>query len=147
MKYKELCTITGMPGLYRLLSTKSDGAIVRNLDDNTTKFIAARTHNVTPLESIEVYTKAENVRLWEVFMSFKKNESHLENFDVQKADQKTIRDVFSKLFPEYDAERVYVNDMKKMIKWFHILKQHDLLQNEEEAEETSIENKNTSAES
>ncbi|QLH45869.1 MAG: DUF5606 domain-containing protein [Bacteroidota bacterium] len=53
MQYRELVAISGMGGLFQLLSTKSDGAIVRNLDDNTTKFVAARSHHVTPLDSIE----------------------------------------------------------------------------------------------
>jgi hypothetical protein len=127
MKYNELVAISGLSGLYQLMSTKSDGAIVKNLDDNTTKFVAARSHNVTPLDSIEVYTETDNVRLYEVFLSFKKNEAHLEGFDYSKADNKALKAKFGQLFPEYDKERVYVSDMKKMIKWFGILKKLDLL--------------------
>lgn len=127
MKYNELVAISGLSGLYQLLSTKSDGAIVKNLDDNTTKFVAARSHNVTPLDSIEVFTMGENVRLFEVFQSFKLHEAEVENMDVSKADNKTISKTFATLFPEYDKDRVYVSDMKKMIKWFGILNRMDLL--------------------
>jgi hypothetical protein len=140
MKYNELVAISGLSGLYQLVSTKSDGAIVKNLDDNSTKFVAARSHNVTPLDSIEVYTDTENVRLWDVFMSFKKNEASLEGFDASKADNKIIKTTFTALFPEHDKDRVYVSDMKKMIKWFGILKKLDLLQ--EEAVESSEEIEN-----
>ncbi len=115
MRYNELVAISGLSGLYQLLSTKSDGAIVKNLDDNTTKFVAARSHNVTPLDSIEVYTEADNVRLWDVFMSMKKNEQALEGFDLSKADNKGLRAKFGEVFPEFDKERVYVSDMKKMM--------------------------------
>jgi len=133
MRYNELVAISGLSGLYQLLSTKSDGAIVRNLDDNTTKFVAARSHNVTPLDSIEVYTEADNVRLWDVFMSMKKNEQALEGFDLAKADNKSLRAKFGEVFPEFDKERVYVSDMKKMMKWFGILQRMQLLEPMEEA--------------
>lgn len=132
MRYNELVAISGLSGLYQLLSTKSDGAIVRNLDDNSTKFVAARSHNVTPLDSIEVYTEADNVRLWDVFLSMKKNEKALEGFDLSKADNKSLRAKFGEVFPAFDKERVYVSDMKKMMKWFGILKRMDLLQEAEE---------------
>ncbi len=134
MKYNELVAISGLSGLFQLLSTKSDGAIVKNLDDNTTKFVPARLHNVTPLDSIEVFTEEDNVRLFEVFMNFKKNEEAAGAFDVSKADNKKLKEHFGKLFPAYDKDRVYVSDMKKMIKWFAILKKLDLLQEEEVTE-------------
>lgn len=137
MKYNELVAISGLSGLFQLQSTKSDGAIVKNLDDNTTKFVAARSHNVTPLDSIEVYTMTDNVRLWDVFMSFKKNEAAMEGFDFSKADNKALKSMFAKLFPEFDQDRVYVSDMKKMMKWFGILKKLDLLHEEEQPAEES----------
>ena len=136
MKYNELVAISGLGGLYQLMSTKSDGAIVKNLDDNTTKFVAARSHNVTPLDSIEVFTMTENVRLYEVFQSFKTHESEVATLDVSKADNKTIANTFATLFPAYDKDRVYVSDMKKMIKWYGIVKKLNLI-NEAEAEETA----------
>jgi len=141
MKYNELVAISGLSGLYQLLSTKSDGAIVKNLDDNATKFVAARSHNVTPLDSIEVFTMGENVRLYEVFQSFKVHETEVDNMDVSKADNKTISKTFATLFPEYDKDRVYVSDMKKMIKWYGILKLMELLNEEVPAisDETSTE--------
>lgn len=138
MKYNELCAISGLSGLYQLLTTKSDGAIVKSLDENTTKFVAARSHTVTPLDSIEVYTTGENVRLWEVFQNFKANDSLLEGFDLAKADNKAIKMKFGELYQAFDQDKVYISDMKKMIKWYGILKRLDLL-NEPEPEETNTE--------
>lgn len=137
MRYNELVAISGLSGLYQLMSTKSDGAIVKNLDDNSTKFVAARSHNVTPLDSIEVYTDTDNVRLYDVFVSFLKNETKLEGFDVTKADNKLLKTKFGELFPEFDKDRVYVSDMKKMIKWFGILRRLDLIHEEPETEEST----------
>ncbi|HMN32409.1 MAG: DUF5606 domain-containing protein [Chitinophagaceae bacterium] len=139
MRYNEIVAITGLSGLYQLISTKSDGAIVKNLDDNTTKFVAARSHNVTPLDSIEVFTNTDNVRLFDVFQSFKSNEASLEGI-TGKSDNKTISTAFAKLFPDYDKDRVYVSDMKKMIKWYAILKKLDLLNVPEEKEDEAHEN-------
>jgi hypothetical protein len=70
-------------------------------------------------------------------MSFKKNEAALEGFDFTKADNKALKSMFAKLFPEFDQDRVYVSDMKKMMKWFGILKKLDLLHEEEQPAEES----------
>ncbi len=126
MDYREIVAVTGIGGLFHLMATKSDGAIVRNLADKSTKFIPARLHNVTPLESIEVYTIGDNVRLHVVFQKMKENE-HVALPDAKKASNNDIKSYFKGIFPEFDEERVYVSDMKKMLKWFDILKANDLL--------------------
>ncbi len=127
MRFQEIVSITGLPGLFQLISTKSDGAIVRNIDDNTTKFVAARTHSVTALDGIEVYTNQDNVRLFEVFLIMKSNVAAAGELDTTKADNKAIKAHYTKLFPEHDQDRVYVSDMKKMIKWLAILDSKGLL--------------------
>jgi hypothetical protein len=138
MKFNELVAISGLSGLYQLVSTKSDGAIVRSLDDKTTKFVAARAHNVTPLDSIEVFTQDDNIRLWDVFQVFKTNESKITSMDVSKMDNNKLKESFGLLFPQYDRDRVYTSDMKKMIKWFGILKAYDLLDDQESSNEESV---------
>lgn len=139
MEYREIVAVTGLGGLYQLLSTKSDGAIVRNLADMSTKFISARLHNVTPLESIEVYTTGANVRLHEVLAVMLEQEAAKPLVDA-KADNKAIQNYFVGVFPEIDIDRVYVSDMKKILKWYDLLKANDLLNfekvnEEEEAQE------------
>jgi hypothetical protein len=145
MEYREIVSVTGIGGLFQLVATKSDGAIVRNLADKTTKFIPARLHNVTPLESIEVYTTGDNVRLHEVFQMMK-DQPEKSLPDAKKADNDTIKGYFKSIFPEFDEERVYVSDMKKMLKWFELLKENDLLNFEsmkEEAEDNEQEEAGT----
>ena len=127
MEYREIVAVTGLGGLFQLLTTKSDGAIVRNLADKTTKFISARLHNVTPLESIEVYTTGDNVRLHEVFQKMKDTEDTVAKADPKSADNNAIKTYFKKVFADIDDERVYVSDMKKMLKWYELLKANDLL--------------------
>ena len=117
------------------MTTKSDGAIVRNVADKSTKFISARQHNVTPLDSIEVYTTGDNVRLHFVFQKMQEHEAKISPNDVKVNDNSAIKSYFKSIFPEFDEERVYVSDMKKMLKWYELLKGNDLLRFEEEQEE------------
>lgn len=139
MEYREIVAVTGLGGLYQLLTTKSDGAIVRNVADKTTKFISARQHNVTPLESIEVYTTGDNVRLHNVFQKMLEHETSIPLADAKTADNAGVKGYFKSIFPEFDEERVYVSDMKKMLKWYEILKSNDLLRFEEAVDETAPE--------
>jgi hypothetical protein len=139
MNFREIVSINGMPGLYQLLSTKSDGAIVRNIDDNSTKFVAARKHTVTALDGIEVYTTGENMRLFDVLLTINTNLATAGEIDLGKSDNKALKAYFEKVFPEYDKERVYTSDMKKMVKWAKILGDKGVLVEEEKTEETETE--------
>lgn len=118
MTYNKMVAVTGMGGLYELLSSKSDGGIVRSLEDQSTKFVSNRVHSFSHLESIEVYTTGENVNLTDVFHAMQQSK---EKRPDGKADNKAIRTYFEKVFAEMDFERVYASDMKKMLRWFEIL--------------------------
>ena len=118
MDYNKLVSVTGMSGLFELLSSKSDGGIVRSLEDKSTKFVSTRIHNFSHLESIEVFTKADNVNLVTIFTAMKASEEKLPD---AKADAKAIKGYFEKVYPDMDFERVYASDMKKMLKWYEML--------------------------
>ena len=118
MEYNKIVSITGLTGLYELLSSKTDGAIVRSLDDNNTKFVASRVHNFSHLESIEVYTLKENVNLVEIFQAMEKGADVLPD----TKDTKAVKSYFETVYPDIDFERVYASDMKKMVKWFEVLR-------------------------
>ena len=118
MEYNKIVAVTGLVGLFELLSSKTDGAIVRSLEDSTTKFVSSRVHNFSHLESIEVYTLTENVNLVDVFKAMKDNKAALP--DIKNSN--SIKKYFQTVFPNMDFERVYSSDMKKMVKWFEILK-------------------------
>lgn len=107
-----------MPGLYELVSSKTDGAIVRSLDDNSTKFASTRQHQFSHLESIEVYTIRENVNLTDILKAMETAGGKLPD----EKDAKAIKAYFEKVYPDLDFERVYTSDMKKMVKWFSIIK-------------------------
>lgn len=117
MEYNRIVAVTGLPGLYEIVSSKTDGALVRSLDDKTTKFISSRVHNLSHLESIEIYTVRDNVNLVEIFQAMQKSKATLP--DVK--DNKALKGYFEKVYPDMDFDRVYASDMKKMVKWFEVL--------------------------
>ena len=122
MEYSKLVAVTGLPGLFELISSRGDGAVVRSLDDNKTQFISGRVHNFSHLESIEVYTQRDNVNLVDVFNAMEKDGGSLP--DAKSND--AVKKYFEKVYPEMDFERVYSSDMKKMVKWFEALKKHNI---------------------
>lgn len=122
MEYSKLISITGLNGLFELVGSKTDGAIVRSLDDQTTKFVSSRIHNFSHLESIEVYTIRENVNLVDVFVAMGNSKETLPS----EKDANAVKAYFQKVYPDMDFARVYASDMKKMIKWYQILKANDI---------------------
>ncbi len=127
MHYKDIISISNLGGLYSLVTTKGDGALVTSLDDGTKKFVSSRKHDFTPLESIEVYTNSENVPLSEIFLAMQSKDKEVKAFDLKKASKQDIQELMTSIFPELDLERVYQSDLKKMIKWYSILDENDLL--------------------
>ncbi len=122
MEYSKLISVTGLAGLFELVGSKTDGAIVRSLEDQTTKFVSSRVHNFSHLESIEVYTQRENVNLVEVFQAMKNSSEAVPS----EKDAKAVKAYFQKVFPTMDFEKVYDSDRKKMVKWYAILKANDV---------------------
>lgn len=143
MDYSKLVAVTGLPGLYELVNSKTDGAIVRSLEDNSTKFASSRIHNFSHLESIEVYTIRDNVNLVEIFHAMEKAGGLLPD----GKDNAVLKKYFEKAYPDLDFERVYASDLKKMVKWFDILKKKNIEIKlseppvEEEVEEPVVETK------
>jgi hypothetical protein len=134
MEYSKLISVSGMSGLFELVTSKNDGAIAKSLENNSTQFISSRAHQFSHLESIEVYTTHENVFLAEVFIAMGKSKDALPN----EKDPKAVSAYFKKVFPKMDFDRVYGSDMKKMVKWYAQLKQHNVeptIPSEEEEEE------------
>ena len=114
MEYSKLISVVGMPGLFEFVASKTDGAIVRSLDDKVTKFVSNRQHQFTQVVNIEVFTQRENVNLIEVFQAMKASAEVVPS----EKDPKAVKAYFEKVYPTMDFDRVYASDMKKMVKWF-----------------------------
>ena len=143
MEYSRIVAVTGLPGLFEIVSSKTDGALVRSLEDKTTKFVSSRVHNLSHLESIEVYTTSDNVNLAEVLNAMKDSKEALPD----GKDNKVLKAYFEKVYPNLDFERVYSSDLKKMVKWLEVLKKNEVEiklsePSEAEATEQTIEAEN-----
>jgi hypothetical protein len=139
MEYGKIIAVTGMPGLFELLTSKTDGAIVRSLEDNSTKFVSSRIHNFSHLETIEVFTVKNNVNLVDIFDAMDKEGGKTPDLK----DAAGVKKYFQKIYPDLDFERVYSSDLKKMAKWYEVLKANKIeikltQSKEEEIEEAEV---------
>ncbi|WP_152267831.1 DUF5606 family protein [Agriterribacter humi] len=141
MEYSKIISVTGLGGLFELLSSKADGAIVRSLEDKSTRFVSSRVHNFSHLESIEIFTVRDNVNLADVFLAMQKDTTPLPS----EKDNAAVKKYFEAVYPDMDFERVYTSDMKKMVKWLGILTANNIEikapQPEEEEETVDSEDK------
>jgi hypothetical protein len=122
MEYSKIIAVSGLPGLYELINSKNDGAIIRSLDDKSTRFASSRIHNFSHLESIEIYTTGENVNLVEIFNAIDKDGGSLPD----TKDNGAVKKYFEKVYPDLDFEKVYGSDLKKMVKWYDVLKKNNV---------------------
>src|SRR5438128_8807107 len=103
MEYNKLVSVTGLGGLFELISSKADGGVVRSLEDKSTRFVSNRVHNFSHLEGIEVFTTKDNVNLVEVFAAMKESKQSLPS----ENDAAAIKKYFQKVYPDMDFSRVY----------------------------------------
>jgi len=137
MDYSKIISVTGLSGLYELVASKADGAVVKSLEDKSTRFVSSRVHNFTHLESIEIYTVKDNTVLAEVFKEMKTSKEPLPD---AKADGIALKSYFEKVYPDLDFERVYASDMKKIIKWYTIVTENNIeIKQKSENEEDNTE--------
>lgn len=122
MEYGKIISVTGLGGLFELVGSKKDGAIVRSLEDKSTRFVASRVHNFSHLESIEVYTIRDNANLVDVFLAMQSSNEPLPS----EKDGAAVKAYFQKVYPDMDFDRVYASDMKKMVKWYSVLKANNV---------------------
>ena len=117
---KTVLSISGRPGLFKLVSQGKNMLIVESL--GTGKRMPAYAHDkIISLGDIAIYTMEEDIPLADVFESIKeKNEGKIVDIKSMKSD-KEIREYFATVLPDFDDERVYTNDIKKVFSWYNIL--------------------------
>ena len=119
MEFNKIIAVTAKPGLYQVLSQSKNAIIVASLIDNK-RLAINTTQNVSLLENIAIYTFEEDVPLLEVFKAmFKKTEG--KEAVSHKESNKKLAAFFAEVLPNYDDERVYTSNIKKVIQWFNIL--------------------------
>lgn len=119
MEFNKIIAVTGKPGLFEVMSQTKTGIIVRSLVDNKRSPILS-THNVSLLENIAIFTYEEEVPLLTVFKSIFEKEAGKEALSHKESSAK-LTAYFSEILPEFDKERVYTSNIKKIIQWYNAL--------------------------
>ncbi len=129
MRFHEITSISGMGGLFRMTGQRPNGLIVHSLAEGWTRFVSSRKHMFTPLENIAIYTDEDTVPLLDVLLAMREKQA-----DTPPPGPKESSDVFKEyleaIVPNYDRDKVYVSDMKKLVRWFGILEEHGVLEEE-----------------
>lgn len=126
---KEILSISGKPGLQKLVSNSSNAIIVESLVDGK-RFPAYSNAKIIALEDISIYTETEDLPLKEVFKRMYEKEEGKQALSHKEKDEKVIG-YFNEIVPEYDKDRVYTSDMKKIVQWYNLLVSKGLLNFEE----------------
>ena len=126
MEVKEFVAISGMPGVYKIISGRSNGLIIEDFDTKERQFVPNRQHQFSPFETIAVFTNNEedSMVIGKVFANMHAlNEEPVSD----KASSKELREYFTRAIPDHDRDRVHTSDIKKIIKWYKFLNSRDLL--------------------
>lgn len=119
MELDKVMSISGKPGLYELKAQTRGGFIAESMLDGK-KISVNMRHNVSLLSEIAVYTYTEEVPLREIFQKIKEKEDGGEAISHKESKQK-LEEYFREILPDYDEDRVYVSDIKKILQWYNLL--------------------------
>ena len=136
MSLDKILSIAGKPGLFKIVTQTRSGAVVESLIDKKRLTVGAHS-NISILSEIAIYTLTEEIPLPEVLEKIKVKESGKPTAISHKAPKVELEEYFFEVLPEYDEDRVYPSDIKKVIQWYNILQKNmmldDLLTKDEKA--------------
>ena len=134
MSLDKILSIAGKPGLYKIVTQTRSGFLAESLLDK--KRITVNVHsNVSVLSEIAMYTLTEEVPLREVLKKVREKEDGKQTSISHKDSKDALEEYFFAVLPDYDEDRVYPSDIKKVIQWYNILQANDLLASLDEVEE------------
>lgn len=135
MNLTGIISISGKSGLYKVIAQAKNSVIVESLEDNK-RVPAYATDRISALEDISIYTISEDKPLKEVYRSIfdKENGGQAPS---HKESEKVLRAYLDEILPDYDRERVYLSDIKKMFQWYNLLQKSGNLVVEEKVEEVA----------
>ena len=135
MSLDKILSISGKPGLYEIVTQTRTGAVVQSLNDKKRITVGAHS-NISILSEIAIYTLSEEVPLRQVLKAIKDKELGKPTAISHKDDKTTLEAYFFDVLPNYDEERVYPSDIKKVIQWYNLLQKNSLLDFVEKSPET-----------
>ncbi len=128
MNLRGLVSVSGKPGLFKLIGQNKTGFILESLDELKNKIVVnISTAKLASLEDITVFGNDEDLKLIDIFEKMKESKSIP---DPKTADGNSLRNFFKEVAPKHDDERVYASDMKKIINWFNTIKELSLFKEE-----------------
>ncbi len=133
MDLKDLLAITGKPGLYKTVGQNKTSLIVESLNDGK-KMPVYSAHKISALEDISIYTYEEDVPLKEVFGKIYEKEDGGKAIS-HKSSSAELKSYMTEVLPDFDEDRVYTSDLKKIFSWYNNLHDNNLLNKAEEASE------------
>lgn len=117
-----ILSISGKPGLFRLVTQGRSTIIVETLDSARKRFPVSLRDRITSLNDVSMYTADEDKPLMHVFEAIRKKEDGAPvAIDLKKATAQELADFMAAVLPDYDRDRVYQNDIRKLIQWYNIL--------------------------
>lgn len=132
MSLEKVLSIAGKPGLYKLIAQTRGGFVAESLIDKKRLSVNVQ-QNVSVLSEIAIYTLTEEVPLKKVFENIKKKENGAQTSVKAKDSKDKLEEYFFEVLPDYDEDRVYVSDIKKVIQWYNLLQEHNMLDLEEDS--------------
>lgn len=137
MNLKDIVAISGKPGLYEIKAQSKGGIIVESLLDGK-KIPVTTTHNISALNEIAIYTYEEEIPLRIVFKAIAEKENNAEAINP-KENNKVLTSYFREVLPNFDEERVYASNIKKVLQWYNLLASKNFDFSSIQEEETKIE--------
>ncbi len=125
MSLDKILAISGKPGIYELKTQTRSGFVAESLLDGKRISVGLR-HNVSILSEIAIYTLTEEIPLREVFEKIKTKEDGGPTIN-HKVSKDELEEFFFNVIPDYDEDRVYPSDIKKVVQWYNILQKNDLM--------------------
>ena len=126
MGLEKVLAISGKPGLYKLVTQTRGGFVAESLIDGKRLSVSLQ-NNVSVLSEIAIYTLTEEVPLYKVLAKIKEKENSGECSVNPKDSKDKLEEYFFEILPEYDEDRVYPSDIKKVIQWYNLLHKHNML--------------------
>ena len=126
MTLDKILSISGKPGLYKIVTQTRSGFVVESLIDK--KKVSVNIHsNISVLSEIAVYTLTEELPLRDVLKKIRDKEDSKQTSISHKDSKDKLEEYFFEVLPDYDEDRVYASDIKKIVQWYNLLEKHDML--------------------
>lgn len=125
MKIDHILAVTGLPGLYTLVTERKGGLIIEDMASGKRRFAPQRKHQFAPLESMAIYTDDGEAEPLRVVFTRMLEQQEDNPAPAPNASKEVLFEYLADVLPNYDTERVHASDLKKLLKWYHFLKDND----------------------